>query len=445
MSKQQINGLIEAQHHFFESRDPDKAAEVVWRLMEPMYNVGRYAELLLILEKTINAVRQLEPDFFIFHARSLSELGRHEQALAEIAVVELEVGDNPEKRAAILIDRANFMRRAGEHARADEIISYYRQAYSIYAYLTLPHVERGSEKYEKALSNMASCLLDEGAIHQYFLKQPAEALERYAEALSIFKDVEDADGIGVAYKQMGEIYGERAFPETYDRERAADLFEQALTIFRENYLPRRMLETLYQVGRLFRKPYQTSLNRFREYLKIAEELQLTREQAIAKRHIAELTYLLHKQALAAPDSPTPEREEEAQFYLSVIYFAGDAARVLRVLEFDAWSRRTLANCHYLMGRVYLDLGIDREALAHFLESFDVMKDAEHFGGHEDARRRVLSALRILQIYARRGERQQSDWLVPYFRDFERLNVIIEPWPPSEERLRLTISLLEAED
>jgi tetratricopeptide (TPR) repeat protein len=444
LNKQQINGLIEAQYHYFESREPDKAAQVVEFLMEPMYNVGRYAELLQILEKTINTVEQLKSEFFIFHARSLSELGRHEQALAEIAVVELEVGDDPEKRAAILIDRANFMRRSGETSRADEIIGYYRQAHDIYAQQILPHVEGKGEVFRKAQSNMASCLFDEGAILQYFRKNPVAALERYGRALSIFKDVEDADGIGVVYKQMGEIYSAHWFPETYDQKHAADLFEQALTIFRENYLPRRMLETLYQIGRLFRKPYQASLEKFREYFEIAKELQLSREQAIAKRHIAELTYLLHKQEVAETFHSISKQEKEAR-YLSVINLAEEAARVLTVLKFDAWSQRALANCYYLMGRVYLDLGKDREALEHFHNSLNASKDTDRFSSIEDTKRRVLAVLRILQIQSSTGDRLPTEWLSQFLTDFEKLEIRLEPWPPPEDVLEQIIGQLETED
>lgn len=460
LSKQQINGLIEAQYHYFESREPEKAAEVVGRLMEPMYDVGRYAELLLILEKTINTVEQVRPDFFIFHARSLSELGRHEQALAEIAVVELEVADDPERRAAILIDRANFMRRAVETSRravetsqrAEEIIGYYRQAYDIYARLILPFVKGGGEDYKQALSNMASCIFDEGAILQYFLKRPAEALERYRLALSVFENVGDADGVGVVYKQAGEIYGSRGFPEMYNREIAAPLFEHALSIFRENYLPRRMLETLYQMGRLFRRPYQAALEKFREYLEIAGELQLSREQAIAKRHIAELTYLLHKEELAERGRPRPEPEQDEQFYISMIGLAEEAARVLRVLEFDAWSRRALANCHYLMGRVYLDLGKTEQGLEQFKRSLEATQGAERFAGTEDVKRRVLARLRIIQVLIQTGGTQQLEQLYLYFEDmrgmvedFNRLDVNLAALTEDPRQLEWFIGQLEAEE
>jgi tetratricopeptide (TPR) repeat protein len=340
-------------------------------------------------------------------------------------------------------------RDAAASRRAEENIDYKRQAYNNYARL-LPRVEAEGEDYKRALSNMASCIFDEGAIRQYFLKRPAEALESYGYALSIFADVGDADGIGVVYKQAGEIFGWRDFPEFYDPERSAFFFERALSIFRENYLPRRMLETLYQIGRLFRRPYRAALEKFQEYLKIAGELQLSREQAIAKRHIAELTYLLHKEELAERGRPGPEQEE--QFYTSVIGLAEEAARVLRVLAFDAWSRRALANCHYLMGRVYLDLGRAGQGLEQFKRSLEATQDAERFAGTEDVKRRALARLRIIQVLVQTGGTERLEQLYLYFEDmrgmasdFNRLDINLAALTEDTRRLDRLIGQLEAEE
>jgi len=139
-------------------------------LMEPLFRFGRYSELLAILEQTLKS-GMLSNAYFIFHARSLFALGRHEQALVELNIVEAELKDEPEWRAAILIDKGNLIRRSGDVSRADEILGAFREAYEIYDYRIIPSAETENDK-SRGLRNKAKALFAEGAILQYFLSRP---------------------------------------------------------------------------------------------------------------------------------------------------------------------------------------------------------------------------------------------------------------------------------
>lgn len=441
INQEQINQLIEAQYHYFESQQTEKATEVVELLMEPLFKVGRYSELLQILEQTINRTTKLSPRFFIFHARSLSALGRHEQALVELNMVEVELKDDQEWRAAILIDRGNFLRRSGDVSKADEILADFREAYEIYDSRIKP--EGGSDEDKRwGLKNKAKALFNEGAILQYFLARPGEATERYERALEIFEssDTRDDDGIAVTYKQLGEIFATSAFGSFYNPERAVEYLEKAWAMFEQQESETRILETIYQLARLQRTKPEESLRLFHKYLDIAKGLKLVREEAIAKRHIADLEIRLFKQRQELQPEIAASREE---VYRSNIALLIEAERTLTLLGFDIWSRRSLANTYYLLGTLWLELEHPNRALSYFEESLKVCDD-EIFRGNPDgdAKRRLRAVLRIAQLSYRGGDPTRAYRLVSdYERDFHQLQLDY-PNPESVEELILQLEARE---
>jgi tetratricopeptide (TPR) repeat protein len=438
VSRQQIELWLEAQYHYLESEQPGKAADMVDLLMEPLFRVGRYSELLAILEQTLKS-GELSNSYLIFHARSLSALGRHDQALVELNAVEAEVKDQPEWRAAILIDKGNFLRRS-DISRADEILGAFREAYEIYDYKIIPNAPSETHK-RRGLRNKAKALFSEGTILQYFLSDPEEAMERYAHALEIFKDAptRDEDGIAVTYKQIGEIYASKDSGRLYDRELAFKYFEDALKMFREQDSPTRILETIYQLGRISEPETATQI--FQEYLQIAKGLGLAREEAVAKRHIAKLNVLLFEKA-TSPDEADTEKIR-ADVYDSSIALLNDAARTLQLYESDIWSRRTLANCYYTLGELWLKLDSTAKALDYFQKSLHVSNEPIfEDGSRGDIRRRLRAVLRILQLFYRKAQVDDARGLIAANEDaFFQLKLDY----PAEERLDQLIIHLESKE
>ncbi len=408
-------------------------------LMEPLFRIGRYSELLAILEQTLKS-GELSTAYLIFHARSLSALGRHEQALVELNVVEAELKDDPEWRAAILIDKGNIIRRS-DISRADEILGAFREAYEIYDYKIIPSARTETDK-SRGLRNKAKALFSEGTILQYFLSRPEEAMQRYDDALKIFKNqpTRDEDGIAVTYKQMGEIFAAKDSGALYDPKRALEYLENGLKMFREQESPTRILETIYQLGRI--SEAEKALQFFQEYLEIAKGLGLAREEAIAKRHIAELNVRLSEKA-TSPDDVASLEEKRADVYHSSIALLNDAERTLQLYESDAWSRRTLANCYYTLGQLWLKLDSNEKAMDYFERSLKVSNE-EIFKGSSpgDVRRRLKALLRMVQLFYLRGAVQDARHLIAnYESDFYLLKLDY----PDEKRVDHLISQLEAKE
>ena len=370
-----------------------------------------------MLVQAINAISETNHKFNIFHARTLSALGRHDEALDELEVVEHEVWNDQELQAAVLIDKASFRRRLGEATRADEIISDYQKAYGIYEKLIAE--TRDQEERERFIDNQGSCLFNEGAILQYFLNSPESALDRYQKALELFKKVEDADGIGTSWKQMGEIYGNKLFKEFYNIERAVEWLTRALGVFEENNLQNRKLEAFYELGRITRSNPERSLQVFQQYLIIARELGLIREEAIAQRYIAEFEFLIFKNRVSTDVRP-PSNTEAKEIYERTARTLNQSVNVLNGIKFDLWSRRELANCYYLLGRLLLDQENTGEALKYFNHSLDVTNEPvfrHRIRG--DVRRRVKALAQIMQILLSSNENQKVGVLFDQFRaDFD---------------------------
>jgi len=439
INREQIDRWIEAQYHYFESQQPEKAADMVDLLLEPLFRIGRYSELIAILEQTLKS-GELSTAYFIFHARSLSALGRHEQALVELNIVEAEVKDEPEWRAAILIDKGSILRRSGDTSRADEILEAFREAYEIYDYAIIPNATTETDK-SRGLRNKAKALFNEGAILQYFLSRPEEAMQRYDGALKIFENqqTKDEDGIAVTYKQMGEIYAAKDSGKLYDPDRALEYLENGLKMFREQESPTRILETIYQLGRI--SEAEKALQFFKEYLEIAKGLGLAREEAIAKRHIAELNVRLFERG-TLPDEADLERKR-ANVYDSSIALLNDAERTLQLYESDIWSRRTLANCYYTLGQLWLKLHSTEKAMDYFQKSLKVSNE-EIFKGSSpgDVRRRLKAVLRIVQLFYLSGAVHDARHLIAnYESDFYLLKLDY----PDEKRVDHLISQLEAKE
>jgi tetratricopeptide (TPR) repeat protein len=408
---EKINSLLEAQYHFFESGQVDEAARVVDVLMNPLYGLGRYPELLGLLEKTIENVEDPDNRFYIFQARALMALGRPDDALAILEVVPYVIGDDPELRAAILIDKGTSLRRLGEFSRADEILEDFREANQIYAEL-IPEAESEEDK-RLFRGNQGTCLFGEGNIYQYFLENPGQALELYGQARAVFAEVESADGIADATKQMGEIYATPTFSNFYDSARANEALETALKIYRENNYQKGVLETLYQLGRLHRGEPERARELFSEYLNLAETLGLIREEAVAKRHLAELQF-----------EATQHLEGVEPDYNPTINLLGEAIPVLQLFKFDIWSQKALMNCYYVLGEIWAVLKNDEIALQSFQEGVRVGHNPVFDSRREgDLQRRLRLLLKAVQILFRLDRSHEAESLMmEHADDFKHLEL-----------------------
>ena len=424
-NSQTVNNLIEAQFHYFESGSPEKAATIVGRLMEPLYNLGRYPELLGILRNTIEKVDDLDSRFYIYQARALMALGRADEALAILQLVHFEVEDDPELQAAILVDKGGALRRMGEFWRADEIIKDYEEAYRIYSELS-PLTESEADK-KIFLENTATCLFGEGTVYQYFLDEPGKAIEKYYQAQEAFGQVQSPDGIADCTKQIGEIYANRRFSTFYDRDKAEILLKRALDVFESINYQKGVLETLYQLGRLRRDNQAQARKLFERYLELAGQLGLIREEAVAKRHLAELRFQEARQG-------EPASVDVPEVYANVTRLLNEAITVLQLFEFDIWSRRVLVNCYYQMGLVLLAQDQNETALENFKRGLQV-SDEPVFEGRflSDVRRRTLLLLSAIQLMLLMEDQLPAieELLATHLADFELLGL---PYPaPSQVR------------
>jgi tetratricopeptide (TPR) repeat protein len=404
----QIKSLIEAQYHYFECNQPEEAERVVGSLLEPLFSIGRFPELLDILDRAINQLGgdDSPKEFWLFHARSHAALGRYKKALAELESIELLIQD-PWQKGMLLLDKGHCLRRLGYNSKAQEIIDGYREAYDIFEQLTARAPDQQTRHV--AFDNQAACLFNEGTILQYFLKDYDAAMKKYGEALDIYKKVEDGEGVGNCYKQMGEIHGIKSWAK-YKLSLADEYLRRALDIFQENNLPKRRLEALYELARITRDSGDLGKTHalFQEYLEIAQSLGLLREESVAKRHLAELEYLLHKKELS---SGKASPSESAGIYRRSIALLEEVVVGLETLESDIWSRRVLANCHYLQGKLWLELEEQDKALESFRKSLNVSEEGalrdRPQEEERDAKRRLLATLRVIQIYLQRGDVGQA--------------------------------------
>lgn len=444
LDHQQIDSLIEAQYHYFMCDEPQKAIEAVGELLEPLSSIGRFPELLDILERALNTLPDADKRLWLFHARSLSALGRHEEALGELESIEIGADDLPELKAAVLIDKGHCLRRMGDGTQAHSMIDYYDKAFKLYKKTLIPAAQN-TEEQQRYTRNKAHCLFNIGAVYQYFLRNYEQAMSEYQQALEIYLEVKSIGSVGAAYKQMGEIYGLPGSGRFYNPELALEYFNRALAIFRENDLQVRRLEALYQLGRLSRNRPEQSLTVFQQYVEVARSLGLLREESIAKRHIAELEYALHKQRMAADPSALLASESE-QVYLQCIELLDEAVHGLESIESDIWSRRALANSYYLLGKLWLELNNTRRAAQNFEKSIEVCEEAifrsrpaEERG---DIRRRLKPVSRMLQIYFRADDYEHAHQLVEKYRkDYEALGLN----PPTAEDIESVIERLETGD
>jgi tetratricopeptide (TPR) repeat protein len=426
---EKINNLIEAQFHYFESGQLEEAEAVVDSLMKPLSSLGRYPELLGILEKTLERVDDPDDRIYIYQARALMALGRPDDALAILEVVEFKIGDNRELRAAILLDKGASLRRLGEFSRAEEIIKDYLEAYGIYEDL---RKDAESEELERMFrENQGTCLFGEGNIYQYFLDDPQTAMARYSEARTVFEEVKSADGIADATKQMGEIYASPQFHEFYSPELADDSLQKALVIYRDINYQKGVLETLYQLGRLHRSDTDRALELFGEYLALAQSLGLIREAAVAKRHVAELQFqiLLH----------SPETVDAESRYFPIIQLLDEAIRILRLFQFDAWSQRALMNCYYQLGDIGSHLGNEEKALESFQEGLQVGHNRVFESRKKgDVVRRVRLLLKVAQtLFKKDRSLEAQKLLADHAKDFEQLELST----PSREQVQELITRL----
>ncbi len=426
LNPEKINSLIEAQYHYFESGQLENAATVVDRLMSPLYELGRYPELLNLVEKTIENVEEPDNRFHIYHARALMALGRPDEALSILELLQYEIDQDQELKAAVLIDKGNSLRRLGQFSRAEEIIEDYQEAFGIYGEL-LKEVE--SDDVKKLFrENQGTCLFGEGNIYQYFLEDPNSAMEEYQEARAVFEEVKSSDGFADATKQMGEIYASPQFRKFYSPERANEFFSHALATHRENNYQKGVLETLYQLGRLHRSEAVAALKFFEEYLELAKTLGLIREQAIAKRHVAEVRFEIEIQKLSNDMDLDP-----------VSRLLNESIPVLRLFTYDIWSQRALVNCHYLLGEISMVLGDDKAALQAFEDaarlSSETIFESRQAG---DVRRRVRSVLKIADILFRNDRSFEAEViLAEHANDFVQL----ELGTPSREQIHELITRL----
>jgi tetratricopeptide (TPR) repeat protein len=423
-NQEKINNLIEAQFHYFESGQLEEAETVVDSLMKPLSSLGRYPELLGILEKTIELVDDPDDRVYIYQARALMALGRPDDALAVLDLVELKIGDNRELKAAILLDKGTSLRRLGEFSRAEEIIEDYQEAYGIYEDL---RKESESEEFRRMFrENQGTCLFGEGNIYQYFLDDGETAMERYRDSRAVFDEVKSPDGIADATKQMGEIYASPQFHEYYSVKLADDSLAQALAIYRENDYQKGVLETLYQLGRLHRVETERALELFGEYLALAKRLGLVREEAVAKRHVAELQFQIARR------SPETGVDAESK-YLPLIQMLDEAIRVLSLFQFDAWSQRSLMNCYDVLGEIWALLGKDEKALESFQEGLKVGHNPVFESRKKgDVLRRIRLLLKVAQILFKKDRSSEAERLIAdHADDFEQL----ELHTPSREQVQ----------
>ncbi|SRR6266404_254015 len=437
LQQQQINDLIEAQYHYFESRRPDDAAEVVKYLMEPLYEIGRYPELLDILERTINEVSVLDPSFQVVYARTLLQLGRDDEAQAVLDVTGFQIRDNPQLSAAVLIDQANSLRRLGHIVEAGEIIQRYREAYDIYKDL----LSTADNELKRRLlwNNQATCFFGEGTIIQYFLEEPGEAMGSYQAALDLYEKVSDGEGIGLVYKQMGEIHGQKQFEAYYNPGRAAELINRALDEFQKLNLQNRRYEALFQLGRIQRTQLEASLKLFQECLRIAEGLGLLREQAIANLNIADREFDLHKQRIESDPLSMPDYERDIS-YRRIMATLEESAGTLRLLESDEMSRHALAECCYLLACVWIELRSPTQAMLYLQKGLAASEEPVFRGWFKhDAERRVMIILKMIQIQMQAGNDEESRKLFgQYQADFALLGISY----PALDRIGEIIKSLE---
>jgi tetratricopeptide (TPR) repeat protein len=393
LDQQQIRDLVEAQYHLFESRRPEKAAEIIGRLVESLFETGRFPELLYMLEQVLNEIPHPEPRLIVFHARTLTNLGRHEEALAELELVELQVKTDWVLHAAVLVDMSNALRRLGDVLATDRMISNYRKAFDLYT-AGLKSETLGNEEKSAHRENQGTCLFDEAAIYLYFLENPNGAMDRYLEALRIFEDVKSEEGIGLTFKQLGEIYGSKSYREFYNPSLADEYFSKALAKFDALGLQQRRFETLYQVGLQQKTNPERALAVFRECGQIAHNLGLLREEAIAGRYIAELEFLSYEKR---PESAHRSKEIGA-IYARTVEALRDSARILETLKSDNWSRDVLADCYYLQGRLCLQADLFDMSLDLFRNSLRVRSDPVPQNRLKHARKQRLKAiLRIIEL------------------------------------------------
>lgn len=430
LNPEKINNLIEAQYHYFESGQPEHAATVVDMLMRPLYALGRYPELLTLVEKTIESVEEPDDRFYIYQARALMALGRPDEALSILELVQYEIEDQ-ELKAAVLTDKGTSLRRLGQSSRAGEIIDDYQEAFGIYEELL--HAADSEDEWKLFRENQGTCLFGEGNIYQYFLTRPKEAMEEYGRARVIFEEVKSADGIADATKQMGEVFASPQFPDFFNPKRANDFLNEALAIYRENNYQKGVLETLYQLGRLHRAEPKHALEFFDQYLELAKSLGLIREQAIAKRHLADVRFGM------AVSKPLDQVGIESD-YAPVIQLINEAIPVLRLFMYDIWSQRVLVNCYYLLGEVFMILGDNKRTLEVFQQglrlSHDQIFESRQTG---DVRRRVRLILKIANLLFgtdRRGEAEAV--LAEHESDFKQLEF---PTPSQEQQVHELITRL----
>jgi tetratricopeptide (TPR) repeat protein len=409
VTARQIDDLVEAHYHFWESRRLDEAAEVMQILAEPLLDSGRYADLLHMLEQVLDSMDPPDSRLAVFHARALLSLGRHEEALAELEYLEFAVKNDPALHAAVLIDKSTAMRRLGYTLDSIEIIKNYRTAFEIFTKLTLQ--EKDTHERLVYRENQAACLVDEAAIYLYFLGNPLESREKYLAALKIYEDVGSKEGTGLVHKQLGEIYGFKRYGQFYNPVVAEEHFYRALSEFKELKSRTRLLETLYQLAKVHREDLERSLGLFQECHQLASDLGLLREEAITSVRVVEIQVMMHERSHGSGLSP-----EHTRFYFGIMEVLERSSQVLQNWAPDTWSRRVLADSYYLQGRLWLKMKAPEEAENRFRASLEICLPTMKRNISDDRDRRMKAVLRLMEIQLIKNRPEDLARLFVAFRD-----------------------------
>lgn len=236
----------------------------------------------------------------------------------------------------------------------------------------------------------AERLNDEG-IQQYKQGQFREALQKFQEALVIFREIGDRKEEWVMLNNIGKAYNRLSqYPQ------ALEFYQQALAIARERGNRQDEGKTLYNIGDVYdsQSHYSRALEFYQQSLAIRRELGDHKNQVITLNDIGKVYRNLgqysqaiesHQQALAIAEAEGDRwGEGRSRYATGVIYFmVGQYGKALQFYQQALAIYRELsdspnsdrATSRYWQGIILNGIGFVRERLGQYPEALELYQQA----------------------------------------------------------------------
>ena len=385
LRKGDIPDILEYHYHLFQSRQYEKAGEVVIGLVEPFSRWGYWKVLKELLKKTVGTTdgkikaAGLHNQGIVF--RSLGMYEKAENLYRESLDMKRSLRDE-EGIAASLHQLGIIHQLRGEYEEAEKM---YRESRDIAQnvgdeegiaaslhHLGIIHQVRGeyeeAEKMYRESLNIKKSLGDEegiaaslhhlGIIHQV-RGEYEEAEKMYRESLDIAKRLGDEEGIAASLHHLGIIHeGWGAY------EKAEKLYRESLDIAKRFEDREGIAASLHQLGIIHQlwEEYDEAERLYRESLDIKENLG----------DIEGISRSLHQ--LGIIHQLRGNNEEAERLY----------KRSLDIKE-NLGDREGIARSLYRLGMVHEAQGKIEEALENYIESMKIFLTVDSFDAEDAVR------------------------------------------------------------